>query len=96
MVIEKANDSACHLPWFRLSVHQDGQVHVCCYNTKELGHIPEQSLQEIWEGEAYNRLRQSILDRTFDQGCMETCPVVSERGVQEPSEGTGGLAYERR
>lgn len=96
MVVEKPDDSLCHLPWFRLSVCSDGLVHVCCYNTKELGHVPEQSLQEIWEGELYNRLRQSIIDRAFDQGCTEACPIVSGRGIQKPSEGTGGLQYERK
>jgi len=95
MIVEKLDEALCHIPWFRMMIRVDGLVHVCCYNLKEMGCIREQSLSEIWEGDKYNAVRQSITDKTFDQGCTESCPIVSELGISRPSEGSGGLPYER-
>ena len=64
-----ANDAPrprCHLPWQEMIIQADGTVEPCCYWTAHgnanppLGNINELSIEEIWNGEGYRRLRQNM------------------------------------
>ena len=51
----------CPQLWQRMFVHPDGVVTVCCIDamrTLQVGNIFERSVQEIWLGEEYQRLRE--------------------------------------
>ncbi len=55
--------SFCALPWFNLHVKATGDVYPCCAlldrGFRPFGNVHAQSLQAIWEGEAYRTFRQS-------------------------------------
>jgi len=52
----------CSLLWGEISIRWDGTVIPCCYdlsNEQPMGKFPEKSLDGIWNGDEYMRLRQS-------------------------------------
>lgn len=68
----------CAFLWESLVIGWNGVVVPCCYDydAKEtLGNVMEQSLREIWNGAAYQRLRRAELDGRNDSplcaGCTE-------------------------
>ena len=58
-----ALQSFCALPWFNFHVKANGAVYPCCAllfpGFRPFGNVLEQSIREIWEGDAYRRFRQS-------------------------------------
>jgi cyclic pyranopterin phosphate synthase len=61
----------CYYPFTQLLLQPTGAVSACCWTQeKELGRVPEQSLEEIWNGEALRELR-----REFLQGKPVACAV---------------------
>lgn len=67
----------CHAPFANLNFEQNGNVRACCYNTKDiLGSWPQQSIREIWFGEAVKKLRQHIRDNDLGGGCTECGKMI--------------------
>ena len=55
-----------------ITVRANGDVVPCCYDlTSQLvmGNVNDHSLFDIWNGERYRRLRESIVSRTFNPVC---------------------------
>jgi radical SAM protein with 4Fe4S-binding SPASM domain len=53
----------CYAPWTHTLIAADARVAPCCSAPRvTLGNLLEQSLAEIWQGEAYRRLRQAMRD----------------------------------
>lgn len=56
----------CLAPFYNPAINWDGKVTSCCvnykYNELILGDVNRQSLQEIWDGEKYKKLRNDLLD----------------------------------
>lgn len=68
----------CEYPWTSLTVMADGSVVPCTqdYDTElRLGNIHENSLEDIWNGEEYRRLREWHVNGSFPKGhkCSERC-----------------------
>jgi radical SAM protein with 4Fe4S-binding SPASM domain len=59
-----SKQSACAYPWQQMNIDLTGEVVPCCFwsgygnSGKALGNTNTQSLEEIWNGEAYRDLRQ--------------------------------------
>jgi len=68
---EQGNKFAiCHAPFKNLYFGHRGSVTACCYNRLfELGRWPEQSVQQIWNGQKANELRGSLKDNSLKKGC---------------------------
>lgn len=51
----------CYAPWTHCLIDHLGQVSVCCMTTNQviMGDLRQQSFREVWQGEAYTKLRQS-------------------------------------
>jgi radical SAM protein with 4Fe4S-binding SPASM domain len=50
----------CYAPWTHSLIDFNGNVYVCCMTRERippLGNLRSQTFQEIWEGEAYRRIR---------------------------------------
>ena len=60
----------CVYLWTRPAVNWDGKVSICCLDWDRksiIGKLPEQSLYEIWQGEAMTRYRNSHLENNYEQ-----------------------------
>lgn len=63
--------SACFAPFVSLTFDTLGVVRACCQHSRHhpLGHIPQQSLDEIWNGPEVAKLREAVRNYDFDLGC---------------------------
>ncbi len=60
----------CHAPFLSLNFDQSGRVTACCFNREYiLGIYPEQSVREIWQGEAAAALRRAFREGAVVPGC---------------------------
>ncbi|MFZ3199633.1 MAG: radical SAM/SPASM domain-containing protein [Candidatus Acidiferrales bacterium] len=67
---QKAFRSACYAPYTQLYFDTRGNVRVCCHNWKHsIGNITENSIDEIWNGEALKRVRGAVRAYDFSLGC---------------------------
>lgn len=73
--------SFCALPWFNFHIKATGAVFPCCAllfpGFRPFGNVSEQTIREVWEGEAYRRFRAShsrftSAVRTGDRESQET------------------------
>lgn len=72
--------ATCRAPHVALRLSPDGHAHACCVNDQyPLGDVREQTLREIWEGEALARLRAALDDADWSLGCTD-CGVEYEVG----------------
>ena len=70
----------CPQLWQRMFVHPDGVASVCCVDsarTLQVGNIFENSVNEIWQGEKYQRLRDLHSSGRFEEipACAR-CPMA--------------------
>jgi MoaA/NifB/PqqE/SkfB family radical SAM enzyme len=63
-------EPACKAPYLALHLDPKGAVRACCENRMyALGHIPKQSILEIWNGDRLAALRRSVAADDFSMGC---------------------------
>ena len=70
----------CEYPWLSLTVMADGNVVPCTQisnNELVMGNVNEQSLEEIWNGEKYKKLREMHVTGDFpkDHKCNKKCDM---------------------
>jgi len=66
----------CPYLWDRIIVQHDGRVRFCEADwkaTHAIGDVKTQTLEEIWQGEDYTRLRESHINGTFDHPFCQSC-----------------------
>ncbi len=64
----------CPQLWQRMFVHPDGVVTVCCVDSArklQVGHIKDKSIEEIWTGSKYQKLRELHATGRIDE--IPTC-----------------------
>ena len=71
----------CYAPWTSLYFGQQGKVIACALNrTQVLGKYPENSISDIWNGQAIDRLRKSIdSGDLINCGCQECAYQLKAR-----------------
>lgn len=66
----------CSLPYTNMMVLRDGRVRVCCHNPIIMGDLNDSTIEEIWHGENFNKLREAIQNDDFSFGCDRgNCPI---------------------
>lgn len=81
----------CHAPFTSLNFEQNGNVSACCYNRSfTLGHIPEDSLIDIWTGEKAAQFRAYIKENDLSGGCS-ACAEQIQAGNYK---GTKAIYYD--
>lgn len=69
----------CRIPFDTLQIDEDGDVQLCdcqLFMPYTIGNIYQNTLQEIWLGEAADRVRQSVADEDFTY-CNWACSHLS-------------------
>lgn len=62
----------CYAPSMSMNFDQSGEVTACCFNRDfVLGHYPEQSLSQIWDGEKIKELRKALEEDDLSLGCQQ-------------------------
>lgn len=82
----------CSRPWtsFRIDDHK-GNIKPCCWTPLEFGNVNQQSIEEIWNGPAYVRMRELMARGEVESICAADCPVLlgefpeSEAGAEPRS-----------
>ena len=67
----------CYHLWLAPAVAWNGDILMCCadpHHKEVLGHFPEQSVAEVWQGERLKQIRDSHLTGKFS-GICQTCDV---------------------
>jgi radical SAM protein with 4Fe4S-binding SPASM domain len=79
--IEATSSYACENPWYSLAVNWDGKVSICCVDWDSqavVGDANEQSIHEIWQGDALRGIRQTHLDgQAHSMSPCNTCTYKS-------------------
>jgi Iron-sulfur cluster-binding domain len=69
--------SECHHPWEWLVVDPLGWVRPCCYASRPIGNLNDQTIEELWNGADMVRLRASIRDGYINKVCRHAaCSFV--------------------
>jgi len=71
----------CEYPWTSLTVMADGSVVPCTQDydcEMKMGNVKDNSIEEIWNGTKYQKLRQAHLTGQFTKGfkCAERCDQI--------------------
>ena len=66
----------CFHPWFTLGIAVDGSTTICCADALlglTVGNAFEQSIEEIWQSDAVESIRQEHLSSNFER--WKTCAL---------------------
>lgn len=74
----------CERPfrWLEVSgVRLRGEAHLCCPSWLDapIGDLSRESVEEVWNGETAQRIRQSILDGSFRYCDASRCPFLASK-----------------
>lgn len=64
----------CREPWFSAVILGNGDVMACCVPGTKMGNLSEQSLEDIWNGPAYQMLRKTV-NSADAPGICKSCPI---------------------
>ncbi|MFC1890504.1 radical SAM protein, partial [Thermodesulfobacteriota bacterium] len=76
----------CYLPWQVMAIRPYGLTGPCVlFNDIEGDDINRMTMQEIWTGEYFNRIRNAIVNRNLPDYCARCCPpfVIEGRVIQK-------------
>lgn len=67
----KARSHFCHAPFASLNFEQNGNITACCFNRSHvIGRFPESNIQELWNSQKVQELRQAIREVDLSKGCQ--------------------------
>lgn len=82
--LETQNSTVCPLPWKQVQVSTTGNVSPCCIWTgKPAGNLKSQSLESIWNGYTYRKLRRDLLQGKKPDGCKK-CWLLESIHTKSP------------
>lgn len=76
----------CHAPWQQLMIDANGNVHPCAYRNNynnpsphgPCGNVNRQSLQEIWNGQEYQDLRENMAKGDLKAAGCANCLALKQ------------------
>ena len=71
----------CLHPFLQLHISNNGQARACCVANIPFGNINDQSLEEIWQGEAIEAIREKFTRGETDNRCA-VCHRLEEAGAE--------------
>lgn len=78
--LSRENYIPCFMPWYAMSIDAEGNVTPCGQiNTDSKTNIKNSSLEKIWFGNYFTKLRKEMLSKTLSTGCSRCCmPILDE------------------
>ncbi len=76
----------CERPFQHVYIMPNGDVRCCSWTTKILGNLLENTLEEIWNSEAAEKVRESIRDGSFRFCKRVGCPRCENNSLAEIDE----------
>jgi MoaA/NifB/PqqE/SkfB family radical SAM enzyme len=68
-------DGRCLYPFLHARVSFSGKVYFCPFIRVEVGDLTKSTLEEVWNGEAYVRMRKQLLEHGIFPVCRRCCKV---------------------
>jgi MoaA/NifB/PqqE/SkfB family radical SAM enzyme len=81
-------ETFCSLPFLHVSTTNDGSLRPCCRG-KDLGDLKTESLQSLWGGQNWKKLRDDLLNGVKRKEC-QNCWTLEDRGLQSLRIGQNG------
>lgn len=78
--MECKSKTFCMHPFTGLATREDGAIKACC-RSHPVGWIQQNTLEEIWNGDAMKRIRNQVLDGQRPPEC-EPCFNLEDQGVE--------------
>lgn len=71
----KSQNMLCHLPWYSLTLDFDGSVRPDCQCSisKNVGHLKDCSINEIWNNVQMQYYRKKIINNDYEDLCSDNC-----------------------
>jgi MoaA/NifB/PqqE/SkfB family radical SAM enzyme len=63
----------CLAPWKVFHLRADGSVRACCTLRRSMGDLHHQTVEQIWNGEEYVRLRRAFVEQSGIPGTCYRC-----------------------
>lgn len=74
----------CGRPFEHMYVKKNGDIQCCSWaKFLSLGNIVDNSLEDIWHGEMYEKIRGSILDQSYQYCDKISCPLLSNNSLPD-------------
>jgi len=70
----KSKSFFCTKPWTSFEIDHKGNVRPCCWSTLVCGNINSSSMEEIWNGPAYQDIRYFMRKGQLEPICAIDCP----------------------
>ena len=67
-------------PFTGLATREDGAIKICC-RSQPIGYIQNESLEEVWNGDAMRKVRKQVLNNERPDVC-KPCFDLEDQGVQ--------------
>ena len=82
---ESFSSIACFEPWYHLVIKVDGSAQPCCLYDSDQENVKNKSLEEIWFGDFFNRVREKIRKENFSEYCKicNASQVVTNKKLRE-------------
>lgn len=78
----------CPNPFENIEIDSEGDVYTCCINwinNYSIGNIYDNSLDEIWNGQKVQKLRENILKGDYSLCSQEFCQYCTSGNIPNPS-----------
>jgi radical SAM protein with 4Fe4S-binding SPASM domain len=82
--VSKKRPPRCHIPWQQMVIDSTGAAVPCCYwgayenDNPPIGNINEQSIEEIWNGPGYQKLRAGMAKGDLKAAGCGNCYAVKQ------------------
>jgi radical SAM protein with 4Fe4S-binding SPASM domain len=73
--LPETQGQACVEAWSTIYVRPNGEILPCPYSEEALGNIHHAELNEIWNGSPYNVLRETLVEKRYQQMCRHCCGI---------------------
>lgn len=66
----------CSRPFEHLHMDPNGKVRICSWTDEVVGNLLEESIEDIWDGERADKIRESIIDGSYKYCRATSCPYL--------------------